>query len=69
MNTGDRLTLRARQILDDPTLPANQRLKNSAALLAQLAASVRERPEMRESLLSEIADVSVRDQMRAALAD
>lgn len=68
MNTDDRLNLRARQILDDPTLPKNQRIANPGALLKQLARSIQDHPEQMEALLLEITDAAVREQMRAAIA-
>lgn len=67
MNTDERLNLRARQILDDPSLPPNQRVQNASALLKELARSVRQHPEQMESLLAEITDIVVREKMRAAI--
>ncbi len=67
MTNDERLTLRARQLLDDPTLPQNLKLKNSAALLQQLALSLRGDPARRASMLEEISDLTVRAQMDAAL--
>lgn len=67
MNERDRLVLRARQLLDDPTLSQNQRIPNAAVLLGTLAASTRG-TALREAVLSEIDDPDVRDQMRRALA-
>lgn len=67
MTNDERLNLRARQLLDDPTLGPNQRITNGAALLKQLAVSVKSDPGRLASLLAEITDVTVRDQMRAAI--
>ncbi len=66
MNEADRLMLRARQLMDDPTLPGSQRLSNAAALLRHLADSTKGTPQ-RESLLGEVDDASVRRAFRAAL--
>lgn len=63
----DRLNLRARQLLDDPTLPQNLKIKNGAALLQQLALTVRGDATRRASLLAEITDEQVRTQLDAAL--
>lgn len=57
MKEEDRLILRAQQILDSP------------ALLRQLAANMKGRPELLESMLAEISSSVVRDQMRAAVAE
>ncbi len=62
MNTDARLNLRARQIMDDPTLSPNQRLSNAAALLKALA-----RSGQVESMLAEITDDAIRVAMRAAI--
>ncbi len=67
MNESERLTLRARQILDDPTLSQNQRVLNPQALLVALAHATTD-PETREAMLTEIADLTVRESMRMALA-
>ncbi len=69
MNTDDRLNLRARQILDDPTLSQNQRIQNPSALLKELARSVRQNEGRLEAILSQIADDDVREKMRVALMD
>lgn len=68
MNSDARLNLRARQILDDPTLAQNQRVSNPDALLKQLAASVEDDDAKRDAMLDEISDPSVREAMRSAIA-
>lgn len=64
----DRLNVRAMQILDDPALPAQNRVPNAAQLLRQLASSVKDDPARLNALLAEITDLRVREAMRAALA-
>lgn len=68
MNTDDRLNLRARQMLDDPTLSSRDRIANPDALIKQLALSVKDDPARLASVLAEITDTDVREQMRAAIA-
>jgi len=65
----ERLNLRARQLLDDPTLSQNQRIPNASALLKHLAESLARTPGRRSALLAEITDQSVRDAMDAALTE
>lgn len=67
MKPAERLTLRARQLLDDPTLSPNQRIDNADALMKQLITTIALRPETLEPMLADIADVAVRDAMRAAV--
>jgi hypothetical protein len=67
MTNDERLNLRARQILDDPTLPSNQQIANAHVLLAELKNSVKGHPDVLAGLLAEITDAGVRKQMRAAL--
>ncbi len=67
MTNEERLTFRARQLLEDPTLSPNQRLPNARALLRQLALNVEDDPVQRASLLAEITDPTVSAAMDAAL--
>lgn len=69
MTNDERLNLRARQLLDDPSLSQNQRIKNAPALLKQLALSVHADTGKRDAMLAEITDETVREAMRAALAE
>lgn len=66
MTNDERLNLRARQLLDDPTLGPNQRIANAAALLKQLAIALRQSGRL-DDMLAEITDLTVREQMRAAI--
>jgi hypothetical protein len=63
----ERLNLRARQILDDPTLSQNERIPNAATLLKQLALNVSQ-AQNRDAVLSSVTDPDVRAQLDAALA-
>lgn len=67
MNTDDRLNLRARQILDDPTLPPSQRIANPGAVLKQLAQNVQGDPATLASMLAEITDATIASDMAAAI--
>ncbi len=71
MNKDDRLNLRARQMLDDPTLPLRDRVTNPDALLRQLAASVKGFTDAalakRADVLAEITDEDLRARMAAAI--
>jgi hypothetical protein len=67
MTNDERLVLRARQLLDDDTLPPQARLENAGALLRQLALDVRDRPLLFDAVLAEITDASVQARMRDAL--
>ena len=67
MTNEDRLNLRARQILDDPTLSPNQRIDHPEALLSELVKFVKNDPVQMDALLSEITDLDVREKMRLAL--
>lgn len=68
MTNDERLNLRAKQILDDASLSANQRVKNPGALLKQLAANVKGNRDRRKAMLAEITDVDVRAAMDAAVS-
>ncbi len=62
MTEKERLQLRARQILDDPTLHRNDRIKNPAALLKQLKATMAEKgPDALTELLDSISDAPTPD--------
>jgi hypothetical protein len=67
MNESERLTLRARQLLDDPTLSQNLRVPNASALLKALAQSVQGAADRRAAVLDSIADNDVRMRLDAAL--
>jgi hypothetical protein len=64
----ERLTLRARQILSDPTLAQSQRIKNADVLLSTLRDAVMRDPDYLNAVLADIDDVSVQDAMRTALS-
>lgn len=68
MTNEERLNIRARQLLDDPTLPSSQRLPNAAHLLAVLKADATRNRALRDSVLADIADPAVRAAMAAELA-
>lgn len=71
MTNDERLNLRARQILDDPTLAPSQRIGNASVLLNELRNSVRsdDTDTLLPGLLAEITDEAVREQMRVALTN
>ncbi len=67
MTRASGLVLRARQILDDQTLPNSQRIANSASLLAQLRQAVEQDAAYLLVILNDIDDPTVKESMRQAL--
>ena len=66
MTNDERLTLRARQLMDEDGLSNNQRIANAPALLMQLALST-QTVAMRDAVLAEVRDPDVRTRLAAAL--
>lgn len=62
-----RLTLRARQILADPTLSQNQQIPHPDVLLTSLRAQVQANPDYLASVLEGIDDPDVQQAMLSAL--
>ncbi len=67
MTSDERLNLRARQILDDPSLSPNQRVSHPDALLKALVQSVREDRSRLDAIVDEITDDAVASAMRSAI--
>ena len=63
-----RLTLRARQIMKDPTLPVPQRIQNADTLMLALRDAVARDSNYLAAVLADIDDEGVRDAMRQALS-
>jgi len=64
----ERLTLRARQILNDPTLSQSQRIANADILLTTLRDAVLRDQAFLDAVLADIDDADVKDAMRTALS-
>jgi hypothetical protein len=63
-----RLTLRARQILSDPTLPDRQRITNADSLLTTLRNSIADGSVSLNDVLTDIDDPEVKRSMLKALS-
>lgn len=61
MTEKERLKLRVRQILDDPTLSQNERVPNPGALLKQLKLNMAGNPIALAELLDSISDPPVEE--------
>ena len=64
MTNDERLNLRARQIMGDPSLDVAHQIPNADSLFHVLVETVRQQPDYLQTILDEITDVVVKGAMR-----